>query len=119
MGPYMGLRMKVSNSIGTSGSGEPELQTTHQPALKDGPKASGTWQATATFHWLVGGHPGVEDDGSCCVLQVIGGDGVAALKEKVRSEEVSEARKGTMRGWGKNFLTVENQQKCLRDESDV
>lgn len=48
-----------------------------------------------------------------------GGDGVVVLKEKLRSEEVSEARKGTMRGWGKNFLTVENQQKCLRDESEV
>lgn len=93
-------------------------QHTSQPS-KTGPKASGTWQATATFHWLVGGHPGEEDDGSCCVLQVMGGDGVVVLKEKVRSEEVSEARKGTMRGWGKNFLTVENQQKCLRDESDV
>lgn len=48
---------------------------------------------------------------ACCRLMGGRGGWVVVLKEKVRSEEVSEARKATMRGWGKNFLTVENQQK--------
>lgn len=56
-------------------------QHTSQPS-KTGPKASGTWQATATFHWLVGGHPGVEDDGSCCVLQVMGGGWGCGVERK-------------------------------------
>ena len=63
----LGLRIKVSNMIGTSGSGEPDSKQ----HLKDRPKAAGTWQATMTFHWLVGGHPAEEDDGS----QVMGDDG--------------------------------------------
>jgi hypothetical protein len=84
-GPYIspGLRIKVSDRIGASGSGEPDSkQHTSQPS-KTGPKAIRTWQATATFHWLAGGHPGEEDDGSRCVLQVMGG-WVLVLKEKVR-----------------------------------
>lgn len=51
------------------------------------------------------------DRAACCRLMGERGGWVVVLKEKVRSEEVSEARKGTMRGWGKNFLTVENQEK--------
>jgi len=65
------------------GAVKPAPNNTPASPPKTGPKAIRTWQATPTFHWLVGGHPGEEDDGSCCALQVMG-KWVLVLKEKVR-----------------------------------